>query len=162
MNSIWSWSQLVPVEHILLFFDNENSCSFIKSHYARIYCQSFTSSNCIHSIYNRPYINCAFDLAQQHKKTSILVFVNGDIMLHSVSNAISFVSIRLQEFFLVGCRRDYEMSRSLNYSDSEKTLQHALNNSRLHSTTGIDFIAFKTDTPMRMPPFLVGVYRWDN
>ncbi|CAF4344453.1 unnamed protein product, partial [Rotaria magnacalcarata] len=47
-------------------------------------------------------------------------------------------------------------------SDSEKTLQNGLNHSKIHSTTGIDFIAFKINTSVRMPPFLVGVYRWDN
>ncbi|CAM4897393.1 unnamed protein product, partial [Rotaria socialis] len=54
------------------------------------------------------------------------------------------------------------MSPSLKYSNSEKTLQNGLNHSQIHSTAGIDFIAFKKDTPVRMPPFLVGVYRWDN
>ncbi|CAF1937112.1 unnamed protein product [Rotaria magnacalcarata] len=162
-NSIWSWSQLVPMKNILLFVDHETSCSFLKTEYPNITCYNFASLKCLHSTYKRPYINCAFDIAQQQKQTSILVFVNGDIMLHnSISHTISFVNANMHEFFLVGCRRDYEMSPSLNYSDSEKTLQNGLNHSQIHSTTGIDFIAFKINTSVRMPPFLVGVYRWDN
>ena len=162
-NSIWSWSQLVPIENIILFFDDENSCSFIRKVYKNIACHSFSSSNCLHTTYNRPYISCAFDMAQQQTRTPILVFVNGDILLHtSVSHTISFVNAQLPQFLLVGCRRDFEMSHSENYSDPQKTLQDGLNNSRIHSTTGIDFIAFKTKARLFMPPFLVGVYRWDN
>ncbi|CAF3854211.1 unnamed protein product, partial [Rotaria magnacalcarata] len=162
-NAIWSWSQLLPMENILLFFDDEKSCSFMRTLYQEISCQSLPLSKCFHSTYHRPYMNCVFDLAQQRIKTSILVFANGDIILHhSVYHTISFVNTHFREFFLVGCRRDYVVSRSLNYSNPANTLQDALNNSQITSTADIDFIAFKTDTPIYMAPFLVGVYRWDN
>ena len=163
INSIWSWSQLVSTENIILFFDDEKSCSFVRTLYQNISCHMFPSTECFHSTYNRPYVSCAFHLAQQYSQTSVLAFVNSDIMLHSsVLHTILFVSTYVHEFFLVGCRRDYEMFRSFNYTDPEETLKDGLNNSRMHATTGIDLISFKVGTLPRIPPFLAGVYRWDN
>jgi hypothetical protein len=163
MNSIWSWSRLVPLENILLFFDDAESCSIVQAHYPSIFCLKLPPSTCFNPIYNRSLIRCAFELAQKHARTSILLFVNGDIMLdESISHSVSFVAERLSEFFLVGCRRDYEIASLVNVSSPGKILEHAFSNSRQHSTTGIDFIAFRTTMRIRMPPFLIGVYRWDN
>ena len=163
MNSIWSWSRLVPLENILLFFDDVESCSIVQNRYPNVFCRKFPSATCFNSIYNRSLIRCAFELAQKHAQTSILLFVNGDIMLdESISHSISYVAARLPEFFLVGCRSDYEIASSMNNVSPEKFFEEGLSKSRLHSTTGIDFIAFRVAMDIRMPPFLIGVYRWDN
>ena len=163
LNSIWSWSQLVPVENILLFTDDAASCSVIHATYPNISCKNFPLTDCWHPIYNRSFVRCAFELAQQSARTSTLLFVNGDIMLdESIAHSISYVTAHLSDFFLVGCRRDYEIPPSINISDAAEILKDAKVNSKLHSTTGIDIIAFRTKLRIAMPPFIVGVYRWDN
>ena len=163
MNSIWSWSRLVPVENILLFFDDIESCPIVQTRYPMIFCQKLSPLVCFNPIYNRSLIRCAFVLAQKYARTSILLFVNGDIMLDgSMSRSISFVGSRLPEFFLVGCGRDYEIVSSMKESPPEEIFKDALIKSRLQSTTDIDFIAFRTRLRIRMPPFLSGVSRWGN
>jgi hypothetical protein len=96
-------------------------------------------------------------------RTPIQVFVNGDIMLdESTFYSIAFISGLFQDFFIVGCRRDYEISRSLRNSDPEAILRDASIHSKIHRASGIDLIAFRTELPIRMLSFLTGVYRWDN
>lgn len=80
----------------------------------------------------------------------------------TIGHSIAHVSEHLTDFVLVGCRRDYEIPSSVNISNPEEILENAKLYSKLHSTTGIDMIAFPVKLQMAMPPFLVGVYRWDN
>lgn len=162
-SAVWSWSQIVPMQNILLFFEDDKSCSFMQNSYKNIRCQTLPPTNCFDITYNRPYIKCVFDLAQQHMQTPIQVFVNGDIMVdQSTFHSITFINDLFQDFLIVGCRRDYEIPRSLTNSDPEAILKDASIYGKLHPASAIDFIAFRTVLPIRMPSFLTGIYRWDN
>ena len=163
LNSLWSWSQLISTKNIIVFVDDESSCVYIKNIYRNLSCQTFSKKECFHDSYHRPYLSCAFDFVEEHRQTSISIFVNGDIMLdQSVFHSISFIHQRQQQFFIVGCRRDFTISSIHNHSNSQQILNDALNHSQIHSTTGIDLIAYRINSKIRMARFLVGVYRWDN
>lgn len=162
LSAIWSWSQLIPVQNIFLFFENSQSCSFVKQHHSDIKCITLPHADCIDATYDRPYIKCIFEIAQRLSQTSVLIFANGDIMLEETTfHSINFIADRIWDFFVVGCRRDYEIDLA-NGTDRKMVLKNAIMHSRRHHTTGIDLIAFRAKIHLPVLPFLVGVYRWDN
>ena len=162
-NVVWSWSKLLPVQNILLFFYNDKSCSYVRQTYGNITCRTLSLTSCFDATYNRPYINCVFDMALQNVQTPILMFASGDIMLdETIFHSVSFINDQVEDFFVVGYRKDYEVTQSLSQSNPKALLRNASIYGELQASESIDLIAFRSESSIRMLPFLVGAYRWDN
>ena len=174
-NAIRSWLRLVPPSHIFLYMDTQESCDHLTSlvpAFRLIRCQPVP---CVNDEYHRPRLDCLFNHANENAATDILAFVNGDIVLDPYLNTVlDTVSKRYgQHFSLVSRRTDTQVDlttmdawyASINEVDhTDAVIRYSAEHGAMHSEWGIDLFVYTRTVfaSLDFPPFLAGVYRWDN
>jgi hypothetical protein len=165
--ALMSWAQLIRGQNIIIFVDTEESCNFISSHIRNIQCFTIT---CWNKEYNKPLLNCIFHQAHQHSVTDTMIYINGDIIItpHLIST-IEYTRSNYDKFMLVGRRTNIDMSLTkLNEQHTNTYLPYLIEMCKqygqLHTGYGIDLFVYskKIIDAKQFPPFLAGVYRWDN
>ena len=174
-NAIRSWLRLVPPSHIFLYMDTQESCDHLTNlvpQFRHIRCQPVP---CVNDEYHRPRLDCLFNHANENAATDIIAFVNGDIVLDPYLNTVlDTVSKRYgQHFSLVSRRTDTQIDlstmdawyASLNEVDhTDAVIRYSAEHGTMHSEWGIDLFVYTRTVfaSLDFPPFLAGVYRWDN
>lgn len=121
--------------------------------------------SCMNMQFKRPEVPCLLRQADRYATEEFLVFTNSDIVLNGIDKAVEqALEIVRDNFVLVGQRIDSDMQYFC--GDCSKNLIRSLNQlaGAFHPPTGVDYFVYKKGTlPLReMPPFLLGVWRWDN
>lgn len=107
-----------------------------------------------------PYIKAMFRAAETLSQDAILVYTNCDILFDRLTEAVSVASDRLEEFLIVGQRRDFVGSPPSNFA--EGWAGDLRKRAHLHSICGIDYFAFTRGLWPTIPAFVVGYPSFDN
>ena len=174
-NAIRSWLRLVPSTHIFLYMDTQESCNHLTGlvpAFKDIRCQPVP---CVNAEYDRPRLDCLFNHANENALTDIIAFVNGDIVLDPYLNTVLDTVTRQygQHYSLVSRRTDTQIDVStmdawystINEVDhTDAVVRYSEEHGQMHSEWGIDLFVYTRTVfaTLDFPPFLAGVYRWDN
>lgn len=158
-NAIRSWLHLGSDVEVLLVGDEEGIADFAAetgvSHLLDIERNELGT----------PLLNSIFRLAQERAKSSILCYVNTDIIfLNDLLQTVPRVSERFNHFLIVGQRWDLNVEKLLHISnDWEQTFRRRLErDGQMHPPTGSDYFIFPKGLFLNLPPFTLGRAGWDN
>ena len=176
-NAVRSWLRLQPPSNILLYMDTQESCDHLLNmhpSFAQLRCHP---APCVNTQFNRPRLDCIFNHANEHSTTDIIAFVNGDIVLSPYLTEV-LDSVRRQydqHFSLVSRRTDtliddatldswFSVIGSGTTDHTDAVIEYSRRNGTMHSEWGIDLFVYTRTlfATLDFPPFLAGVYRWDN
>ena len=160
LKAILSWRNAVSsADRLILFMDSSVGCEHIATirPLKGVQCLAVP---CWHSAYRKPTLDCIFSMANALSRTDIVAYVNGDIIAHkSLATHVEYAHrVFGDDFLLVARRTDVAIT-----TKEVDVLAQAHSNGRLHDHFGIDlFVYHRKHFPQTFPPFLAGVYRWDN
>lgn len=112
-----------------------------------------------------PLISAIFELARQASSSSLLAYLNADILVFPefVTRALQ-VQQQLERFLIVGQRWDLDVTARLDFAPGwpERLWQDVQHTGQLHRPAGSDYFIFPRLLFAEMPPFAVGRAGWDN
>jgi hypothetical protein len=158
-NAIASWVRLRPACEIILC-GNEKGIADVAARFKIKHLPDIARNS-----YGTPFLNSAFDQAEQEANSPLMCYVNTDIIL--LSEFIKTVRrVRFHRFLMIGQRYDVDVTSLWNYEapDWEERLRsYVTHHGVLHPPMGSDYFVFrKGDAVGRLPSFAVGRPGWDN
>ncbi|PKN97471.1 MAG: hypothetical protein CVU42_16080 [Chloroflexi bacterium HGW-Chloroflexi-4] len=158
-NAIRSWLQLGSEVEVLLLGDEEGMTEEAEQlgvcHIKEIK----------RNVSGTPLISSLFDAGRQQNSSSILAYVNTDILLFPdfLSTAQATLA-QTKRFLLVGQRWDLEVTRELDFSAGwqERLKQECAEKGSLHKPTGSDYFIYPRECFDSIPDFAIGRAGWDN
>jgi len=187
--ALLSWTQVVPPSRIIIFMDTRTSCENIMRQPELLGLRCLVVP-CWQPEYERPMLDCIFNAAHAASDTDLIAYVNGDIVLDpDLGTIVTQVSHWFPQFMLVSRRTDtllpgkwideYRRAPISSNMDSpgratttvhpttyqvKHVLDLAKQHGEIHSEFGIDLFVYskRVFAQLDFPPFLAGVYRWDN
>jgi len=112
-----------------------------------------------------PLISDLFEQARLNADSSLLAYVNADILLMPdfVETAKRVMETQ-KHFLLVGQRWDLDVTEPLDFTDGWDLAlrQRAQQQGKLHPPAGSDYFIFPKDDYRGMPDFAIGRAGWDN
>jgi hypothetical protein len=158
-NAIRSWLELGPDVDVLLIGEEDGLAEAAADLGAR------HIPTVERNAQGTPLVSSIFQQARQNSSSPLLAFVNADIMLlpDFVTTARE-VAGQTREFLMVGQRWDMAVKEVVDFSPgwSERLLQRAQQENRLHPRGGSDYFIFRREAFVNMPPLAVGRAGWDN
>lgn len=157
-NALASWSRL-PGCQVVLCGDSEGiaeaASEFKAVHLPSVECNAFGT----------PLLSSIFTSVRRIASNELMTYVNGDIMLFADFLAAAR-HVHQRNALLVGRRTNLDIHERLDDTapDWEASLRsRALQQGVLAPASGIDYMTFRTDSPLTLlPPFAVGRPAWDN
>lgn len=158
-NAIRSWLELGPEVEVLLIGQEDGLAEFAAEmdipHLPDV----------ARNKEGTPLVSSIFALAREYSRTSLLAYVNADIILlpDFVETARS-VAAQASNFLLVGQRWDMNITTPLDVSPGwqARLLESARRENRLHPRGGSDYFIYPRAAFANMPAFAVGRAGWDN
>ena len=176
-NAVRSWLRLQPPSNILIYMDTQESCDRLTAmhpSFAQLRCQP---APCVNTQFNRPRLDCIFNHANEHSTTDIIAFVNGDIVLSPyLTSVLDSVQRQYDQHFSMVSRRTDTLIDDATLDQwfssigdgatdhTDAVIEYSRRNGTMHSEWGIDLFVYTRTlfATLDFPPFLAGVYRWDN
>jgi hypothetical protein len=112
-----------------------------------------------------PLVSSIFQLAREHSDSSLLCYVNADIiLLPEIVGYARGALEQLDEFLLIGQRWDMEMTEQLQFNNAwdARLLTRTRSEARLHPPAGSDYFIFPRELYRDIPDFAIGRAGWDN
>lgn len=112
-----------------------------------------------------PLVSSIFDLARNNSQSSLLAYVNADIiLLPDFLEAARQVAAQQSSFLVVGQRWDLDVRTPLDFSNGwqERLKEDVKVRGRRHGPTGSDYFIFPRACFADMPKFAIGRAGWDN
>ena len=160
-NAIRSWTLLEPRPKIILIGDEEGTAEICKE-FGLCHISEVSKNE-----FGTPLVNSIFEIAQSKALTSLVCYVNADIIL--LSDFLAAISKVVNELpgrpvLMVGRRWDVEIKEYLNFDlDWEQRLRAYVRESgRLQSPRSIDYFVFEKGVYDSIPAFALGRSAWDN
>ena len=170
--ALMSWSEMVVGRNILVFGDTAETCEYVRDVVRDLRCVVISEW---HEESRRPLLSSIMAALPSLVTTDTVVYVNGDYAVHpSLTAAISTVQAKYTRYLAVSSRIAVEAQIGLldHYTSGEflQTLfTHAASKGTRSPTpthTADLFVfplALLSSPPFSpFPPFLAGVYRWDQ
>jgi len=173
--AIQSWMKLVGDDNVILFFDSYHGCSWFRNYSANwtaaVRCSAVnTIAGCMHPKHRIPVIPCVFRFAHSMSRNIIMIYMNSDTALPSITaEVVRFVFRTSDKFSLVSQRVGVNLP---SHSVTLVELEHLVETKQLRFQ---DFDAYYIDMfvysrldwdaaheDQVMPPFVAGVWKWDN
>lgn len=156
-NALNNWKHLPGVTAILLGNDDGVAEAAVEYGFDHI-------PDILLSEYGTPLLDDIFYKAQTHAKTSLVCYINGDILLpYNFAVVASKVAGQLPSFLMTGPRWDVDVSERLNFSKNFSVLEKIRQERGvLYSPFGMDYFLFPNGMIDYMPPFRIGRPGWDN
>jgi len=158
-NAIRSWASLSPRPEILLLGNDRGTAEIAKElglrHIPEIECNRFGT----------PLVSDLFLKAEQNACTSLLAYVNADIILmNDFMDAVLKMARLKKKFLLAGPRWNLDIQEKLAFQkDWDTALKTAvLKQGLLQGPGGIDYFVFPHGLWGEIPPFALGRGYWDN
>jgi hypothetical protein len=159
-NTLKSWTRLHPDVEVIVFGAEEGSAEVCRELGLRrqpdIECSEFGT----------PYLNYAFNRAQEIARHDWLCYSNCDILLMSdFVQAFKRLRAWRDEFLMIGQRWDTDITEPLDFDspDWERSLREtAFRCGRQRGTDWIDYFAFRRGRCAGLPRFVVGRPCWDH
>ena len=112
-----------------------------------------------------PLVSSIFDLARRESDSSLLAYVNTDILLMpDFLAAAREVAAQVERFLLVGQRWDLDVKENLEFTPGweVRLVERARESGCLHPPAGSDYFIFPRDCFLKIPDFAIGRAGWDN
>ena len=171
-SALQSWAELVVGRNILIFADSRDTCEYVSDVVRDVRCELIA---CYHEESHRPLLSCIMATVLALVRTPVVVFVNGDVAIHpSLTPAIGLTHSKFDRFLIVGARTNVEAQIGVldSYTSTAflpSLFAHAASKGQRSPTPThtADVFAFPltllASAPFSpFPPFLAGVYRWDQ
>lgn len=159
-NAIKSWLKLKPKPNIILM-GNEKGVKTMCNRFHLKHCSNIKTNK-----YGTPLVSDVFIKGQNKSKTSIVMYVNCDIILvGSLIESIKIINKKFNKFLIVGKRCDLQINKLLSFNTSywEKSLLRKKKmEGILKNGSWIDYFVFKKNTFKKIPPFALGRTFWDK
>jgi hypothetical protein len=161
--AIHSWLQFA--EDVILLVDDDSGCmrAGISS---KIRC---VRHHCMNPEFGKPTMGCLFMHGQALGRNEILMYTNPDFVYTGVTDTVQAVAHVLDELVIVGRRISIEPEHICMTTKLINVRQLVNIGGRQgvdpnHAGWAMDYFIFSRHSlPIEhMPPFLVGVWRWDN
>lgn len=162
-NALQSWTHLQPRPDIVIFGDD-----FGSSHMAK-------KSGVMHRPdierhrNGPPYLHALFRDAQAMAETSLVCYVNADIILARGLMEAADAAERhfvADSFMVVGRRNDVPAltDKALSFSEGwqARVEAYAKTTGQEHGPAGLDWFLFRRQTLKDLQPFIIGKSAWDN
>jgi len=171
-NAILSWHETLKPKEIFLFGTEQDICK---------------RYGCVHKPleFNKefgvPRIDTTFERAQKDATTSLMAFINTDMIFGpELTDAIDVVARKFERFLIIGQKTDIDYVELINFADEAwwaKLCQCVLSKGVLHGKCGLDYFIFPRGKVYRgstlkplsprsnkglIPPFMIGRRTWDN
>ena len=170
--ALQSWAALVLGRNLLIFADSISSCDYVLELVRGARCEVV---RCWHEESRRPLLSCVMQALPSLVSTPTVVFVNGEYAVHpSLTPAIAFVASKHASFLMVAARSTVEAQAGVldAYTAADflpSVFAHAASKGQRGppATHTADLFVFPLSllslAPFSsFPPFLAGVYRWDQ
>ena len=170
--ALMSWSELVVGRNIVVFGDTSDTCEYVQDVVRDVRCVVISEW---HEESHRPLLSGIMTALPSLVSTDTVVYVNGDYVVHSsLTAAISTVQAKYTRYLAVGSHVAVEAQMGLldHYTSSDfipSLFAHAASTgtrspTQTHSADLFVFpLALLSSPPFSpFPPFLAGVYRWDQ
>lgn len=158
-NAIQSWCRLQPRPEILVFGNGENVAAETERLGVRHIPDVQTNE------YGTPLVSDMFAQAERLTDSSILCYVNADIILLSdFCLAVQRIG-HYPRFLIVGRRCDLDLREAWDFERpnwEQELRQLAEGAGTLHSAVGIDYFVFPRGFWGILPAFAIGRTAWDN
>lgn len=158
-NAIQSWTRMNPSPEIILFGTDagtaEVGAEFGLRHVPNVKCNQWGT----------PLISDLFSQAEKLARSSILCYVNADIILFDdFGQALTRVFQEAHRFLMVGRRTDFEIKEAINFQGDwvASLRQRARREGKLQIARSIDYFAFSRGLYPAIPPLAIGRFWWDN
>jgi len=165
MTALFSLSHHFGDENVVLLTDTQFSCETLPAFLARARCSGL--EHCLHSEYRSPTMDCIFSTLWSLAKHDTVGFINGDILVFEsfVQSIVSCANNNVN-FVMVRRRHISETAMSAPTTVIEwGELETHTKSLKLDGGAAIDFFVTTRNAVSvfkDFPPFIVGVYRWDN
>ncbi len=158
-NAIRSWQQMGRGVEVLLLGDEAGMAETAKELGVRHLPEIKRNAS------GTPLISALFETARAQNASSLLAYVNADILLFPgfLSSALKTLA-RTPKFLLVGQRYDLEVTRELDFSTGwEESLKaECQTKGSLHKPSGSDYFIYPRQCFTHIPDFAIGRAGWDN
>jgi hypothetical protein len=174
-NAIRSWQLVLRPKDIFLFGAEEDIGKDCK----RLGCAR--KGIRLNQEFGVPRIDATFERAQRDAVTSLMAFINTDMIFGpEILGVIGVVVEKFERFLIVGQKTDVDFITPVDFSDEawwEKLRSFALEKGILHGKCGLDYFIFprgkvylgSTDQRLspktadgRIQPYMIGRKTWDN
>lgn len=157
-NAIQSWLAIRPECEIILC-GNDQGVAEVAKEYGVVHIPDIPVNE-----FGTPYLNHAFERAQEIAKHDLMCYVNADIIFPpSLVESIS--SIPFQKFLGVGRRFNLDVDCLVDFQD-QRSSQQFFDFANLQASEFImgasDYFFFRKNGFTDLPPFAVGRPYWDN
>lgn len=157
-NAIQSWLAIRPECEIILCGNDQGVAEAAKE-YGVVHIPDIPVNE-----FGTPYLDAAFQRAQQIAKNDLMCYVNADIIFPSTLVG-SISSIPFQKFLGVGRRFNLDLDELVDFQNQQSS-QEFFNNAKEKATEFImgasDYFFFRKNGFTDLPPFAVGRPYWDN
>ena len=170
--ALMSWSELVVGRNIVVFGDTSDTCEYVRDVVRDVRCVVISEW---HEESHRPLLSGIMTALPSLVTTDTVVYVNGDYAIHpSLTAAINTIQAKYTRYLAVGSRLAVEAQVGLldHYTSSDflpTLFAHAASKGTrspnpTHTADVFVFpLALLSLPPFSpFPPFLAGVYRWDQ
>ena len=163
--SLLSLSRWFGDENVVILADKAEACDTLPDYLSSARCGGL--EHCMYATYGKPTMDCIFSTLWRLAKGEIVGFINADILVfESFVKSIVFCASNYDEFVMVGRRHLSEIPMPIPTSVSGLIELEARSKSLpLDGGAAIDYFVTRRSafsTLKDFPPFIVGVYRWDN
>ena len=158
-NAIRSWKELGPDVKVMLA-GNEDGVAEAAGRYGLQHLPEIRQSS-----FGTYFLSSIFAQARRGSETSLLAYVNADLILMSDFLESAFcVSAEAEAFVIVGRRWDLDIQESLSFRGEweDELRREVQQRGRLHSANGSDYFIFPRACFPVLPDFAVGRSGWDN
>jgi hypothetical protein len=158
-NALNSWLRLGPEVEVMLFGTDEGVAE-ICAEYQLVGVPDVACTE-----FGTPLLSDMFARAQKYSKSSLLCYINTDIiLLEDFSVAVEMVAKRQAPFVMTGRRIDVDFWRELNFKTNwgAEVRAAAAERGVPGATVCLDYFLFRRGAIPAMPCFAVGRPAWDN
>jgi len=171
INSLRSFANLASTSQVVIIADDITMCSSEHLSTLNIHPASCYKSE-LQQEYSRPTMKFVLKtMVRLTPQNFDAMYVNGDMMLFALDFDDSYTKVRLRgsNYVITGKRYDSNLTQLVDFDDAssvEKFKNNAREGSTRHGKYGLDYFVFSHKSlkiiARECPPFLVGVFRWDN
>lgn len=157
-NAIQSWLAIRPESEIILCGNDQGVAEAAKE-YGVVHIPDIPVNE-----FGTPYLNAAFERAQEIARYNLMCYVNADIIFFD-DLMVTLGHVPFEKFLIVGRRWDIDVDQLIDFQNpntNQSFKLDVLSNASVNKPLGSDYFVFKKHSLGKLPAFVVGRPHWDN
>lgn len=157
-NAIRSWQCLEPLPEIVLIGDDPGVAKAARGFKCRY------EPDVDRNEFGTPLISSIFWIAQSRATHDLVCYVNCDIMLVGIADAIRVCADVFEQFLMIGRRWDIDVYQRWKFALGWQVhlRRFVQGKGNLQGVDAIDYFAFRRGLYRKVPGFAIGRSAWDN